>query len=80
LRFAQIHAKNEAGMDALVSALGTGDSLKIKINTALTAQGLQASTGVTAPSRGDRGVGSAAVPCHSIWALTLLAAFFATAV
>ena len=68
-------------MGALVSALGTGDSLKSKINTALTAQGLKVSTEVTAPFRGDRGVGStAAVTCYSTLALTILTASFATAV
>jgi hypothetical protein len=49
----QIIADNAAGADALVSALGTGDALKAKINAELTKQGLKESTGVTNPVLGN---------------------------
>ena len=45
----QIRAADSAGADKLVSTLGTGDALKNKINTELTAVGLPESTGVSTP-------------------------------
>ena len=47
----QIRAKDEAGITALSDALGSGDALKTKINSALNAQGLDESTGVTTPTK-----------------------------
>jgi len=43
----QILTKHQAAMDALSSKLGSGETLKGKINSALTAQSLKQSTGVT---------------------------------
>ena len=48
-RVLQIRAKDESGVSALTDALGSGDSLKNKLNQALNAQGLEPSTGVSPP-------------------------------
>ena len=62
----QIHAPDAAGLRTIKSTLGGGDSLKTKLDTELKAQGLEASTAVTAPiavntSTGVRHKASAAV-------------------
>ena len=44
----RIQASDSAGVDSLVSALGTGDALIDNINTQLEANGLSKSTGITA--------------------------------
>ena len=54
----QIRA-NAAGVDRLVSALGTGDALKAKLDAELTSQGLLASTGVSQVSTSASGSSSA---------------------
>ena len=59
-------------MTALSDALGSGDALKTKINSALKAQGLPESTGVTAPTKAVSSAGATEGP---LWALAVLAAF-----
>jgi len=49
----KILAKDAAGVAALKSTLGSGDSLKSKINAALKAEGLSESTGVTDAMTGE---------------------------
>ena len=60
-------------MTALSEALGSGDALKTKINSALDAQGLPASTGVTAPAKAVIDVSSAGASQSPLWALAVLA-------
>jgi hypothetical protein len=43
----QILTKHQAAMDAMLSMLGSGDALKSNMNSKLTAQSLQPSTGAT---------------------------------
>jgi len=76
---AQIRAKDEAGITALSDALGSGDALKTKINSALNAQGLDESTGVTAPTKVVIDVSSAGATQSPSWALVLLVASVAAA-
>ena len=45
----QIRAQDENSMSNVLSNLGSGDTLKNKINTELTAVGLPESTGVSTP-------------------------------
>jgi len=75
----KIRAKDESGMTALSEALGSGDALKTKINSALDAQGLPASTGVTAPAKAVIDVSSAGASQSPLWALAVLAAAGAAA-
>ena len=60
----QIHADDSAGVDELVSTLGTGEMLLTKINTALWEQDLNEASGVSAPVRSgsDGGVSSSSSP------------------
>jgi len=71
----KIRATDESGMTALSDALGSGDALKTKINSALKAQGLPESTGVTAPTKAVIDVSSAGATEGPLWALAVLAAF-----
>jgi len=63
-------------MTALSDALGSGDALKTKINSALKAQGLPESTGVTAPTKAGASAGATQSP---LWSLVVLAASGAVA-
>jgi len=56
-------------MAALSDALGSGDALKTKINSALKAQGLPESTGVTAPTKAVIEVSSTGATQSPLWAL-----------
>jgi len=66
-------------MTALSEALGSGDALKTKINSALVAQGLPASTGVIVPTKGVIDVSSTGATQSPLWALAVLAAAGAAA-
>jgi hypothetical protein len=66
-------------MTALSDALGSGDALKTKINSALKAQGLPESTGVTAPTKAGADVRSSGATQSPLWALVVLAASGAVA-
>jgi hypothetical protein len=64
-------------MNALASALGSGDALKTKINNELIKQGLENSTGVTVPTKAldiVTDMSSAAFMQTPVWMLSLLAA------
>ena len=49
----QVRATDSADADKLVSTLGTGDALMIKINTELKKQNLKEASGVSAPVSND---------------------------
>ena len=66
-------------MTALSEALGSGDALMTKINSALDAQGLPSSTGVTAPAKVDMDDSSAAAKPSPLWVLAMLVAAGAAA-
>jgi len=63
----QIRAKDEAGMGAVMTALGSREALKNKLDGALKERGLKPSTGVSPP------VASAASGSSPMWALALAA-------
>ena len=67
----KIRAKDEAGMDAVMTTLGSGDALKSKIDGALQEQGLEPSAAVTAPTKASEIVTdiSAAGLMTPMWAL-----------
>jgi len=45
----KIRASDQTGMEGIAASLGSGGELKRRLNTQLTAQGLEESTGVSAP-------------------------------
>jgi hypothetical protein len=65
-------------MAALSDALGSGDALKTKINSALKEQGLPESTGVTAPTKAVI-MSSTGATQSPLWVLVVLAASGAAA-
>lgn len=67
----QIRGTDETGIDAILSALGSGDVCKTKININLKEQGLKESTGVTTPTKAN--LSSDANMPSITWVLVLVA-------
>jgi len=68
----RIHASDSAGVDSLVSSLGTGDALIDNINTELEENGLSESTGITAQTLASTDVGPFSSSSTSLPSLSLL--------